>query len=65
MEIEKEYQGSIIVKPIDIDENKSLADALKISSIPFLMYYKNGKLALNIEGLTDKENLVKSFGLKK
>lgn len=65
MEIEKEYQGSIIVKPIDIDENKSLADALKIRSIPFLMYYKNGKLAMNIEGLTDKENLVKSFGLKK
>lgn len=29
------------------------------------MYYKNGKLAMNIEGLTDKENLVKSFGFKK
>lgn len=65
MEIENEYKGAIIVKPIDIDENKSLADELKISSIPFLMYYKNGKLAMNIEGLTDKENLIQSFGLKK
>ena len=65
MEIENEYKGQIVVKPIDIDENKSLADELKISSIPFLMFYKNGKLAMNIEGLTDKANIVKSFGLKK
>lgn len=64
-EIAKEYPGQIIIMPIDIDENKSLADDLKIRSIPFLMYYKNGKLAMNIEGLTDKNNLIQSLGLKK
>jgi len=64
-EIEKEYAGKIKIVQIDVDENKSLADALKIRSIPFLIFYKNGKLTMNIEGLTDKKNLIKSLGLKK
>lgn len=63
-ELEKEYAGKLKVVPIDIDENKSLADELKIRSIPFLIFYKDGKLAMNIEGLTDKKNLIKSLGLK-
>lgn len=62
-EIEKEYSGQIKIIQIDIDENKSLADELKIRSIPFMIFYKDGKLTMNIDGLTDKKNLVKSLGL--
>jgi thioredoxin 1 len=60
-----EYKDKIKIIQIDVDENKSLADELKIRSIPFLIYYKNGKHTMNIEGLTDKKNLIKSLGLKK
>lgn len=63
-EIETEYAGKIKVVTIDIDENKSLADAMKIYSIPFMIYYKNGEKMMNIEGLTDKETILKSIGLK-
>ncbi len=62
-EIEKEYTGKIKIVQIDIDENKSLADELKIRSIPFMIFYKDGKLTMNIEGLTDKKNLIRSLGL--
>lgn len=63
-DIEKEYSGKVKIVPIDVDENKSLADELKIRSIPFMIFYKKGKHHMNIEGLTDKKNLIKALELR-
>lgn len=64
-ELENEYGNQFMVVPIDIDVHKELAKELKISNIPFIMFYKSGKLQVNIEGLTTKENLISSLELKK
>jgi thioredoxin 1 len=62
--LQEEYKGKLKIVAIDVDENKSLADAMKIRSIPLLIYYKGGKVAMNIEGYADRASLKKSFGLK-
>lgn len=63
-DIQKEYAGKINIVYIDVDENKSLADEMKISSIPLMVYHKNGKVVLNLEGFSDKASLIKSLKLK-
>ena len=64
-EIATEYAGKVKVVAIDVDQNKSLADAMQIRSIPLLIYYKNGKVAMNFEGYTEKKTLIKEMGLNK
>ena len=63
-EIEKEYTGKIKVVAIDVDENKSLAESMKVTNIPLLIYYKKGKVEMNIEGFADKARLVSAMKLK-
>ncbi len=63
-ELQQEYAGKLNILYIDVDENKSLADAMKIASIPLMIYYKNGKVAMNIEGYADKASIIKSLKLK-
>ena len=63
-EIQKEYAGKIKIIPIDIDENKSLAQSMYVNNIPLLVYHENGKVILNQEGFLDKEGLIKLFKLK-
>lgn len=63
-EIEKEYVGKIKVVAIDVDENKSLAESMKVTNIPLLIYYKKGKVEMNIEGFADKARLVSAMKLK-
>ncbi|MEZ5046901.1 MAG: thioredoxin domain-containing protein [Chitinophagaceae bacterium] len=62
-ELQEEYKGKLKVLFVDVDENKSLADAMKIRSIPLMIYYKNGKIAMNIEGFADKASIIQSLGL--
>jgi thioredoxin 1 len=64
-EIATEYAGKVKIVAIDVDQNKSLADAMQIRSIPLLIYYKNGKVAMNFEGYTEKKTLIKEMGLNK
>jgi thioredoxin len=64
VEIEKEYAGKIKVVAIDVDENKSLAESMKVTNIPLLIYYKKGKVEMNIEGFADKARLVSAMKLK-
>jgi thioredoxin len=63
-EIEKEYAGKIKVVAIDVDENKSLAESMKVTNIPLLIYYKKVKVEMNIEGFADKARLVSAMKLK-
>jgi thioredoxin len=62
--IEKEYADKVKVVAIDIDENKSLAESMKVTNIPLLIFYKKGKVEMNIEGFADKAQLVSAMKLK-
>ncbi|MBL7772602.1 MAG: thioredoxin fold domain-containing protein [Chitinophagaceae bacterium] len=63
-ELAKEYAGKLNVVEIDIDENKSLADDMHITNIPLLVYYKDGKVAMNIEGFTEKKDIIAALKLQ-
>lgn len=41
----KEQKGKVELIKIDVDENPELAKAKQIESIPYLEFYKDGKLA--------------------
>jgi thioredoxin len=62
-EIEKEYAGKVKVVAIDIDENKSLAEALYVRNIPLLIYHENGEPKINQEGFIEKADLIKLLHL--
>lgn len=57
-DLEKRYGNKIKIIKIDVDKNKILANHFVISSIPFLQFYKNGRVQEQIEGLPSKENLI-------
>ena len=55
--IAKEMQGKVNFANIDVDENPNIAAELEISSIPLLVFYKNGKIVHKIIGLQPEAEL--------
>lgn len=55
-EIEPEISDVTFAK-VNIDDNQELAVEYKISSIPTLVHYKNGKIVNTMAGFTSKEHL--------
>ncbi|MBP6456373.1 MAG: thioredoxin fold domain-containing protein [Chitinophagaceae bacterium] len=60
-ELEQRFGDEIKIIYIDVDENKTLADAMNIRSIPALYFYKNGKLHSSFIGLMSKKALLKKI----
>lgn len=61
-EIAAEYDG-IKVGKINIDEEQALAIKFGVSSIPTLMYFKEGKADKTLVGLHSKEQIAQALGL--
>lgn len=60
-EIAKEYAGKVKVGKVNVDEEMALAMGFKISSIPTLILFKNGKEEGKIIGYCSKEEITKLF----
>lgn len=54
---EKEYE----VYKVDVDENNDLASSYEIASIPTVVIFKDGKEVNRLQGLQNKENLLKEL----
>lgn len=50
------YQGRAKVMKLDLDENRAIAQRFKISSIPAVMYFKQGELAAALIGVKPYED---------
>lgn len=59
--IGKDMKDNIEIVSINVDDNKALADALKIQGIPLLHAYKDGKKVWESTGYMDKEPLEKEL----
>jgi thioredoxin 1 len=59
--VAKDYQGKLVVAKINIDENQARADELGISSIPALLYFKDGKLLSKSVGFASEQDLRRTF----
>jgi thioredoxin len=53
-ELKNEMAGKFLLVKLDADRDSHLADAMKITALPTLLLYKNGKLIWRNEGLIDK-----------
>lgn len=61
-EIAEEY-GNIKVGKINVDEEQELAIKFGVSSIPTLMYFRDGKAVKTLVGLRSKEQIAQDLGL--
>ena len=53
----KEYAGRAIVARVNSDENGKLAKRLDVSSLPTVLFFKNGKVVDRIDGAVSPEVL--------
>ena len=61
-EIAEEY-GNIKVGKINVDEEQELAIKFGVSSIPTLMYFRDGKVVKTLVGLRSNEQIAQDLGL--
>ena len=52
-----EYEGKALFVKINTDDNKTLAIANKIMSIPTIFFFKNGELKDRVTGVLNKATL--------
>jgi len=60
-ELAAELKNSHIFGKIDIDEERELAVNHGITSIPTLVFYKNGKQVGSVSGFLSKQEIVKKM----
>jgi thioredoxin 1 len=53
-ELEKQYQGKVKIHRINIDENETLANEFKITTLPTLKVFRSGKEVWSYEGVVEK-----------
>ena len=58
-EIAEEYAGKVKVGKINVDEEMNLAGAFRVSSIPTLVVFKDGKPVTGTVGYCPKEEIIK------
>jgi thioredoxin 1 len=63
--LKREMPEKLIVVRINVEENKALAEQMKIDDIPALFLYKEAKPVWNFIGFTTKEEMVKQINLAK
>ena len=60
--LEKEYEGRIEIRSINVDENKELAQKFEVKAIPTLVFLDaKGNELSRIVGLTQKDTIVGRF----
>lgn len=57
-EIAKRFENKMKFAKVNIDENVALAQKYKISAIPALFIFKEGKIVEEMVGLESKEQLI-------
>ena len=61
-DIAKEYEGSVKVGKINVDEESELAAAFRVASIPTVVVIKNGKVVNTSVGYKPKEEIAALLG---
>ena len=59
--IAEELNGTIKVGKVDCDENQELAISYNVMSIPTIIIFKEGKVAKQFVGVTDKTELMEAI----
>jgi thioredoxin 1 len=60
-DLAKEYNGKVNIGKLNVDENPNTCQKYKITSIPTILFIKNGKVVDRLVGAHPKKNLVKKI----
>ncbi|ADQ13852.1 thioredoxin [Halanaerobium hydrogeniformans] len=63
-EIAQEYDDTIKVAKLNVDENQAVASQYGIMSIPTMLVFENGEVKDKLVGYMPKDKLVNKLGLK-
>lgn len=56
-QLSSEYKGKVVIAKLDVDSNKRTADTFKVSGIPTLIMFKNGRPAERVTGALPRQAL--------
>ncbi|MBO7136078.1 MAG: thioredoxin [Spirochaetaceae bacterium] len=59
----EENDGKLKIYKVDVEAEASLADRLRILSVPTLMVVKDGKIQTRVEGTRDEDGLKELLGI--
>jgi len=62
-QVSTDLAGKVKVGKVNVDDEPQLANVYRVSSIPTVVLFKDGKPAAQSIGLMSKENLLKRLGL--
>jgi thioredoxin 1 len=62
-EIANDLAGKVKVAKVNVDEEGYLANQYRVSSIPTVYLFENGKVKNQVVGLMRKDDLLKKLGL--
>jgi len=57
--LDKEYNGKIKICKMNIDENRAVAAKYQVLSIPTLLFFKQGKVAVQLVGARPESEIKK------
>ncbi len=60
-ELSKDLKDKTKIVKVNIDEEPQLADQYKVSSIPTIIIFKDGKVSQTLEGLRTKEDYLQAI----
>ncbi|MBU6158585.1 MAG: thioredoxin [Bacteroidetes bacterium] len=60
-ELSKEYSGKVKVGKVNVDENPQISTNFGITSIPAILFIKDGKVVDKLVGAQPKSNFVKKI----
>lgn len=58
-ELSKEFKEKAVFYRVDVDKSRELAGSFGVRGIPFVLFFKDGKLVYSLTGLNPKENYAK------
>lgn len=64
-QLAEEYEGSVKVGKLDIDQNVDIVAQYKIMSVPTFLVIKDGEVVKKLIGAVSKEELVEAIGQAK
>ena len=57
-ELADQYNGSVVVGKVNVDEESELSRRYKVMSIPTIILFKNGEVVDKVVGLRSKEDII-------
>ena len=60
-QVATERAGKVTIAKVNVDENPNLAAAFQVSSIPMMLFFKDGKVADKAVGLLSKDAIFRKL----